>query len=83
MDQFGVQTPRLKQMAAKPELPKLISSTENNKSIASIDFLNATIKSVEGLGERSAFGLPDENGGIIVKIEANSPLKRQDYRKKM
>ncbi|WP_407478971.1 right-handed parallel beta-helix repeat-containing protein [Elizabethkingia anophelis] len=82
MDQFGVQIPRLKQMAARPELPKLISSNENNKSIASIDFLNATIKSVEGLGERSAFGLPDENGGIIVKLDSNSPLKKAGLQEK-
>ncbi|MDV3751730.1 right-handed parallel beta-helix repeat-containing protein [Elizabethkingia anophelis] len=82
MDQFGVQIPRLKQMAARPELPKLISINENNKSIASIDFLNATIKSVEGLGERSAFGLPDENGGIIVKLDSNSPLKKAGLQEK-
>lgn len=82
MDQFGVQIPRLKQMAASPELPKLISINENNKSIASIDFLNATIKSVEGLGERSAFGLPDENGGIIVKLDSNSPLKKAGLQEK-
>lgn len=82
MDQFGVQIPRLKQIAAKPELPKLISSTENNKSIASIDFLNAIIKSVEGLGERSAFGLPDENGGIIIKLDTNSPLRKAGLQEK-
>lgn len=82
MDQFGVQIPRLKQIAAKPELPKLISSIENNKSIASIYFLNATIKSVEGLGERSAYGLPDENGGIIIKLDANSPLRKAGLQEK-
>ena len=51
MDQFGVQIPRLKQIAAKPEFPVLINNTENNRKVTTIDFLNATIKSVEGLGE--------------------------------
>ncbi|XJR90880.1 right-handed parallel beta-helix repeat-containing protein [Elizabethkingia anophelis] len=82
MDQFGVQIPRLKQIAAKPEFPTLINNTGNNKNTTTIDFLNATIKSVEGLGERSTFGLPDENGGIIVKIEANSPLKKAGLQEK-
>jgi hypothetical protein len=39
MDQFGVQIPRLKQIAAKPELPKLITIKIKNNS--TISFLNA------------------------------------------
>jgi hypothetical protein len=62
---------------------KLIDNKNKRIIQQAISFLNATIKSVEGLGERSAFGLPDENGGIIIKLEANSPLKKQGYRKKM
>ncbi len=34
------------------------------------------------MGERSAYGLPDENGAIIVKLEANSPIKAAGLQEK-
>ena len=82
MNEFGVQLPRLKRIAAQPPLPVLIDNSGNGKNATSINFLNAIIKSVEGLGERSAYGLPDENGAIIVKLEANSPIKAAGLQEK-
>jgi S1-C subfamily serine protease len=45
-----------------------------------VAFLGGTIKSVEGPGERSAFGLPDETGVIVVAAGtmARSGLKDGD-----
>ncbi|CAH0182011.1 PDZ domain-containing protein [Chryseobacterium sp. Bi04] len=82
MDEFGVQLPRLKKIAAKPPFPILTYHTDNEKNAASISFLNALIKSVESHEERSAYGLPDENGGIIMKLETNSPLKKAGLQEK-
>jgi S1-C subfamily serine protease len=38
--------------------------------------LGGTIKSVDGLGERSAYGLPDEAGVIVVVAGENSLLTK-------
>ncbi|KAF5276362.1 hypothetical protein FQR65_LT16381 [Abscondita terminalis] len=82
MDQFGVQIPQLKKIAAEPEFPQLLNNMTNDKNKRTISFLNAEIKSVDGLGERSVYGLPDENGGIIVKMETNSLLKKAGLQEK-
>ncbi|AZA82125.1 peptide-binding protein [Chryseobacterium lactis] len=76
MDKFGVQIPELKKMATQPEFPALIENSSDDQKITTGNFLNATLKSIDGLGERSAYGLPDENGVVILKLEENSLLKK-------
>ena len=83
MDQFGVQVPELKKIAAKPQFPALLNNNDSNdKKATAISFLNAVVKSIEGPGERSAYGLADENGAVIVKLEADSPLKKSGLMEK-
>ncbi|PWN65062.1 PDZ domain-containing protein [Chryseobacterium phosphatilyticum] len=82
MDQFGVQIPALKKIAAVPEYPALIIHTENDSGGKTVSFLSTTVKSVYGLGDRSAYGLPDENGVVIMKLEAESPLRKAGFLEK-
>ena len=76
MDSFGVQSPLLKQMAAKVSLPVLINNDLLSNPSAIVNFLGGKIKSVEGLGDRSAYGLPDETGVVIMETGSNSLLSK-------
>ena len=68
-------------MARKPVIPDLsINQILANKS-SIIPFLGGEIKSIEGLGERSAYGLPDETGVLVVSVNqflTKSGLQKQD-----
>ncbi|MBO9617767.1 MAG: PDZ domain-containing protein [Niabella sp.] len=75
MDSFGVQDPALKKLAAKPQIPLLIGNAISGGNAAPVHLLGAVLKSVQGPGDRSAYGLPDERGVIIVTLSSNSPLK--------
>ena len=75
MDRFGVQKPALKKMAAQPRIPDLLFIS-NEKTLKELSWLNAKIKSVNGLGDRSAYGLPDENGVIVAALSPQSPLAK-------
>ncbi len=66
MGSFGVQKPSLKAIALRPAIPVLQTTTAITSSNQPIDFLGGSIKPVEGLGDRSAYGLPDESGVIII-----------------
>lgn len=82
MDKFGVQKPFLKKIALQPQLPVLITDAGlENKSVA-ISFLGGTVKSVDGLGDRSAYGLPDETGVIILSAGEASLLSLSGLRNK-
>lgn len=74
MDKFGVQKPTLKKIALLPQFPLLISDKGLVNKSTAVSFLGGTIKSVDGLGDRSAYGLPDESGVIILSIGENSIL---------
>jgi len=76
MDSFGVQSPVLRQMAARVDLPVLVSNAMLSNPSAIIGFLGGKIKSVEGLGDRSAYGLPDETGVVIIEAGDNSLLSK-------
>lgn len=76
MDSFGVQTPLLKKMAAKVNLPVLVNNTLLSNPSAIVSFLGGKVKSVDGLGDRSAYGLPDETGVVIVDAGSNSLLSK-------
>lgn len=78
---FGVTSAWLKQKAKPAPLPVLASHEEKNKN-TTISWLGGKIKSVEGLGERSALGLPDEDGVQIIEtgkgVLAVSGLQKND-----
>ncbi len=71
MNQFGVVSPVLRTQSAKAPVPD-IKMLQPVKKGQSFSWAGAEIKNIEGLGERSAAGLFDENGVLIVKVENES-----------
>ncbi|HVI48375.1 MAG TPA: right-handed parallel beta-helix repeat-containing protein [Chitinophaga sp.] len=68
MDSFGVVSPGLKRVAARPPLPVLQQQQQQQGLI--ITWKGARVKNIETLGERSATGLPDNNGAYFVEVPA-------------
>ncbi|MEI7911284.1 MAG: PDZ domain-containing protein [Verrucomicrobiota bacterium] len=77
MDQFGVQKPDLKAIARTPELPVATHPGEAAQPPAPVTrpsyAWQARICNIAGLGERSAYGLPDESGVLVLEVPAASP----------
>lgn len=80
MGHFGVYSPQLKKLAKQPDLPSpvLISRQDEKKEY---EWLDAKVRIIDGLGDRSAYGLPDENGIIIVEVKAGGILDKAGIRK--
>jgi S1-C subfamily serine protease len=72
MDQFGVQWPKLKQIARTPELLRLgeapAPENKSGRDSPSTASLGATVKNVVGLGEISGTGLPGEIGVLVLQV---------------
>jgi hypothetical protein len=75
MDEFGVKKENLKTIAETVKLPVLLNAALE-KELQETTWLGAKIRNVSGLGDRSAFGLPDEQGVIIVEIPPGSILTK-------
>jgi len=73
-DRFGVYSPRLKKIASQPEIPALHTASFSQASKEYV-WLKSKVRPVRGLGDRSAFGLPDEKGVVILEIAKDSPLQ--------
>jgi S1-C subfamily serine protease len=71
MDSFGVVSPRLKALAKKVTIPSILSS---NQSVSDkiIDFMGAKVKDLTTLGERSATGMSDTQGVLVLEVPASS-----------
>ncbi|MEO6723599.1 MAG: PDZ domain-containing protein [Ferruginibacter sp.] len=71
MDSFGVLSPQLKALAKKPLLPSVIAldKIEGNPVI---DFMGAKLKNLATLGERSATGMNDTTGVLVVEVKPGS-----------
>ena len=83
MDQFGVQSPRLKVLARTPELPALKPKSADAASQREgrvVDWLGGKIKNVVGSGEVSAAGLSGETGVSIVAAPADCELAKSGLR---
>jgi hypothetical protein len=80
MDKFGVQKPSLKKIARLAPISGLIIDQEATDKTKVIPFLGGTVKNVEGPGERSAYGLPDETGVIVLSTGKNSLLLKSGLR---
>jgi len=80
MDQFGVQKPELKAIALTPAIPKLGKPDRPTKKVQFVKPVNyawqASIRDITGLGERSAYGLPDESGVLLLDVPATSPAAK-------
>lgn len=75
MDRFGVYSPHLKRLARQPDFPEpvITGKYQTQKEILWID---GHVRVVEGLGDRSAYGLPDERGVIVTELKENGLLAR-------
>ena len=77
MDQFGVQKPELKAIARTPEIPKLENHVGEKKVAKRANYIGqALIRDIEGLGDRSAYGLVDESGVLVLDVPASSPAAK-------
>ena len=80
MDEFGVTAPALKAKAKKIPLPVIHTATDG-ASLDQIEWLGGKLRNVQGLGDRSAFGLPDEKGVVVDEIAAGSILSKSSMKK--
>ncbi|WP_372772867.1 right-handed parallel beta-helix repeat-containing protein [Mangrovibacterium sp.] len=73
MDEFGVVSHELKQMAKTPDVP-ILKSAEERKGNQSpvVSWLRNEIKSVDSQEEQSAYGLNTAEGVIILKMWSGS-----------
>jgi hypothetical protein len=71
MHAFGVVSPDLKRKAAKPKITG-VRTLDPGKKGAITEWLGATVKNIETLGEQSASGLPDKEGVLIVTVAPGS-----------
>jgi hypothetical protein len=85
MDQFGVQKPELKAIARTPEIPKLRNPNRPARKAAPAkspaSLWQAQVRSISGLGDRSAYGLPDESGVLVLSVPAGSPAAKAGLQK--
>lgn len=82
MDQFGVQKPELKTLARTPEIPKVNPLDRTRQSVKRANFAwQATIRDIEGLGDRSAYGLADKSGVLLLDVPATSPAAKAGLQK--
>lgn len=82
MDEFGVRKQSLREIAERPAIPLLITDERLTNKAASIEFLGGVVKSVDGPGDRSAYGLADETGVIVLSAGENSLLGASGLRPK-
>jgi len=71
MDSFGVVSQKLKKLAKKIPLPALIAIDKVSKE-AFIDFMGAKIKNLTTQGERSATGMDDTRGVLVMEVKEGS-----------
>jgi len=71
MDSFGVVSPRLKTVTKKVTLPKVIVLDKKNADEI-VDFMGAKVKNLTTLGERSATGMDDTRGVLVVEVAVGS-----------
>jgi len=80
MDAFGVTNKHLKAIAKQPEIP-VVWSTTTSKSNLEMNWLGGTIKNIESMAERSASGLNETSGVLILSVENNSVLGKSTLKK--
>jgi len=69
MEQFGVQTPNLKNIRKEPKIPVLFITEFQKEKHLDREWLGARIKNIETLAERSASGLSEESGVLVLEIQ--------------
>jgi len=77
---FGVTDERLKKLAASPPIKPLSNSPTSKKTIIA-EWLGSRFKNIESLGERSAAGLPDNNGALLAQLTKGSIAEKNGLKK--
>ncbi len=72
MKEFGVTTPKLKQLAKKTTFSKQLFTEMINEPNVITAWFGASLKKISGLNDRSATGMKDEEGVYITQIESGS-----------
>ncbi|WP_214229514.1 PDZ domain-containing protein [Pedobacter sp. B4-66] len=72
-DKFGVTSAALRKIAKKAPIP-VLKGIEGVNMSASTEWFGLQIKNLETLGERSATGMPEEIGILVLSVDANSPF---------
>ena len=83
MDQFGVRKPELRAIARTPQLPRPgeIGPATTVRVHAPTTWLGAQVRNIADEGERSAFGLPDVTGVLVLSVAPGSALANLGLRK--
>ena len=71
MDNFGVVLPKLKALAKKVTIPSILALDKVDADEI-IDFMGAKVKNLTSLGERSATGMDDIRGVLVMEVAAGS-----------
>lgn len=80
MDSFGVLLPHLKAKSKQVAIPELNLSSYQQNKVQEAKWLKASIKNITSLEEKSAYGLHDIKGVIMLEIPSNSILKDSDLK---
>ena len=75
MDSFGVISPKLIALAKKVTIPAFIALDKVGDNEI-VDFMGAKIKNLTTLGERSATGMDDMRGILVIEVAAGSGASR-------
>ena len=75
MDSFGVVLPALKALAKKVILPSL-QIPDKLDADEVVDFMGSKVKNLTTLGERSATGMDDSRGVLVLEVAAGSVASR-------
>lgn len=75
MDRFGVRPVKLKAIAETPLFPD-VQQIDDDDDSKIYEWLGAKIRIIKGLGDQSAFGLPDQRGVVIVDMEEESLIAK-------
>jgi S1-C subfamily serine protease len=83
MQDFGVQSPRLKAIARQPEFPTAHSVTSaafsETRSRQVVSWAGAKARNIVGLDEVSAAGTPGETGVILLDVPEASVAGRAGF----
>ena len=83
MDQFGVQSPKLKALARVPVLPRIDEPAKPMfaRDPTAVTWLGAQVRNITDEGERSAYGLPGVTGVLVLAVAPGSALSNLGLRK--
>jgi hypothetical protein len=80
MAEFGVTSAVLKRVAAQPEIP-IFYSTDPSGITTQVEWLGAVFKNIDTPGERSAAGLKDNLGAMLVELPPRSQAAKAHLQK--